>query len=143
MEQDRVSYSFGTKESNGNFGSANVNFSYSTDVKPGESPEQAMTRAVSFVQQCANSFKTLQDAPESIKSNKTSQESSPTPKSDSKGLGGFIIRFGKKYNGKRLDQILPFELEDYVSFLTKEGEPKSKTVRDAVKAIYDYLDSMP
>lgn len=49
-EQDRVSYSYGFKVPGPEqYSSVNVSVSLSTDVKAGESPDQAMERAKAFV----------------------------------------------------------------------------------------------
>lgn len=50
-EPDRISYSFGMKVNMGNYESADMHFSYSTDVKSKESPEAALQRAIAFVEE--------------------------------------------------------------------------------------------
>jgi len=49
-QEDRVSYSFGMKINIGNYQSVDFHLSYSTDVKDGETREDAMERATEFVQ---------------------------------------------------------------------------------------------
>lgn len=50
MQEDRVSYSYGFKSPGvEQYSSINVNVSYSTDVREGETPEQALARAKAFV----------------------------------------------------------------------------------------------
>ena len=53
-QEDRVSYSFGLKLNIGNYQSLDYHMSYSTDVKDGETPDVAMERARTFVQQKAD-----------------------------------------------------------------------------------------
>ena len=48
-DADRVVYGTSRKVSDGNYGSTEVHFSYSTDVKIGESLEQATVRCVTYV----------------------------------------------------------------------------------------------
>jgi len=50
MTEDRVSYSMGIKVNLGNYQSADVHISYSTDVKKGETPQQALNRSQKFVE---------------------------------------------------------------------------------------------
>lgn len=50
MEQDRVSYSFGRKISTAKFETADVHISYSSDVKEGETPDEALERLAEFVE---------------------------------------------------------------------------------------------
>ena len=50
-QQDRVSYSYGIKLSDGHYGSRDAHVSYSSDVKEGETKEQAMARVKTFVEQ--------------------------------------------------------------------------------------------
>lgn len=50
MEPDRVSYSFGLKVNLGNFESASIHASFSTDVKEGEDFDTAVRRAAEEVE---------------------------------------------------------------------------------------------
>jgi hypothetical protein len=47
---DRVSYSFGRKLNTAKFETADVHISYSTDVRKGETMEDALDRAIAFVE---------------------------------------------------------------------------------------------
>jgi hypothetical protein len=49
-QQDRVSYAFGRKLSDNNYGSFDVLVSYSTDVKNSEDIETALARCEKFVE---------------------------------------------------------------------------------------------
>ena len=49
-EADRVNYSYGMKVNMGNYESADFHVSLSTDVKEGETPKQALARAIKFVE---------------------------------------------------------------------------------------------
>jgi hypothetical protein len=49
-ELDRISYAMGIKVNLGNYESADVHISFSTDVKSGETKEQALKRAAKFVE---------------------------------------------------------------------------------------------
>lgn len=50
-EPDRLSYSFGLKLNIGNYQSADFHVNYSSDVKDGETIQQAFKRIVKFVEE--------------------------------------------------------------------------------------------
>ena len=50
MNGDRVNYSMGRKISDGQYGSVDVHFSYTTDVQHDEKIEQAIERCVEVVE---------------------------------------------------------------------------------------------
>jgi hypothetical protein len=50
-QQDRVSYSFGRKINTAKYETADIHISFSTDVRKGETTEDALERAVEFVEQ--------------------------------------------------------------------------------------------
>lgn len=49
-EPDRINYTFGTKVNMGNYESVNIQVSLTSDVKKGESREDALTRISLFVE---------------------------------------------------------------------------------------------
>jgi hypothetical protein len=50
MEHDRISYGYSVKLNTGNYESADYHASMSTDLREGETPQQAMARAQEFVE---------------------------------------------------------------------------------------------
>ena len=49
-QPDRLNYSMGMKLTMGNYQSIDFHFSYSSDVKPGESLEKASKRVIKYVE---------------------------------------------------------------------------------------------
>jgi len=64
-EPDRINYTFGFKKNIGNYQTAMVNVSYSSDVKDGENVDKAHERVVKFVEEKVekkwNSLETIDD----------------------------------------------------------------------------------
>jgi len=50
MTPDRVNYTFGMKINIGNYQSVDLHSSFSSDIKDGETPEEAYQRVVEFVE---------------------------------------------------------------------------------------------
>lgn len=137
---DRVSYSYGMKVSDGNYGSKDVHFSYSTDVISIEHPETAMHRAKEFVMHQVELMKPPasgtasqpQQAPPGIKPIQSGVQATAPPNGD---LGAYVVGFGK-HKGMALSTI--DKLEGYLDWIKGLGNAKGK-VAEFIKEATMYL----
>jgi hypothetical protein len=91
-QNDRVSFSYGFKKSDGKYGSKDMHISYSTDVTPLETPEDAMTRAKEFVKSQIEGI----TGPSQASTPKPIQNHAPVPKADNLDSDAICTKCGTK-----------------------------------------------
>lgn len=135
---DRVSFSYGMKVSDGNYGSKDVHFSYSTDVDLVETKESAMHRAREFVMANVSvmnpSAPVAPPAPHQQPQQAPPVQSTAPPNDD---LGGYVVGFGK-HKGMTLSTI--DKLDGYLKYMKSLDNPRGK-VAEFINEATMYLNA--
>ena len=136
-QNDRVSYSYGFKKSDNNYGSKDFHFSYSTDRQSHETTDQAFERAKSVVRAAVSQItSSLEHTQKTLSAVAPPQNHAPTVAPNT-GSGGYVITFGK-HKGKTLSQIEHKSIQGTLDWIAEQEKP-GKNLKEYKKHAVSFL----